>query len=85
MLWQDWVLSAANIVFFVSLLPQVYQGFREKKGFVSLSTAGPTFICLYAMAITFFTLSLRFASIIAFSTGVLWMLIFIQGLLYRKA
>jgi len=85
MLWQDIVIVVANIIFFISLVPQVYYGFIVKKGFITLATSGPIAIGLYAISISFYTLNLYFSSIILFVTGTLWLVLFIQRLMYRKA
>jgi len=85
MLWQDAVITVANLIFFASLVPQVYYGFKEKKGFITLATSGPIAIGLYAMSISFYTLNLYFSSIILFVTGTLWVVLFIQRLMYRGA
>ncbi len=85
MLWQDTVITVANIMFFASLVPQVYYGFKEKKGFITLATSGPIFIGLYAISVSFYTLNLYFSSIMLFVTGTLWLVLFIQRLMYRKA
>ncbi len=85
MLWQDIVIVVANIIFFASLVPQVYYGFKEKKGFITLATSGPIAIGLYAMSISFYTLNLYFSSIVSMMTGTLWLVLFIQRLMYRKA
>jgi len=85
MLWQDAVITVANIIFFISLVPQVYCGFKEKKGFITLATSGPIAIGLYAMSISFYTLNLYFSSIVSIMTGTLWVVLFFQRLMYRKA
>ena len=85
MLWQDIVIMIANIIFFISLVPQVYFGFKEKKGFITLATSGPIAIGLYAISISFYTLNLYFSSIVLFVTGTLWLALFIQRLIYKKA
>ena len=33
-MWQDWVISIANLLLIYSIIPQVYQGFKRKKGFL---------------------------------------------------
>jgi len=85
MLWQVIVIMVANIIFFTSLVPQAYYGFKEKKGFITLATSGPISIGLYAMSISFYTLNLYFSSIVSSMTGTLWLVLFIQRILYRKA
>ena len=36
MIWQDVVIAIVNILFSYALIPQVYKGFKHKKGFVVL-------------------------------------------------
>ncbi len=82
--WQDIVISIVNIVFAVSLIPQVYHGFKNKTGPIRCLTSVPTFIGLYVMVFAFFTLTLHFSAITAFITGSLWLTLFIQRVVYRK-
>lgn len=84
MIWQDLVISVSSLVFSLSLVPQVYEGFRTKKGLVTMATSAPTVIGLYAISIAYFTLSLSFSSVLAFTTGTLWLLLFIQRAVYQK-
>lgn len=83
-MWQDLVIALANILFGYSLAYQVYRGFREKKGFLTLQTSFLTTIGLYAMSITYFTLNLYFSTIIATFNATMWLLLFIQRLIYKK-
>ena len=83
MIWQDIVITIANIIFSASLLPQIYYGFKKKEGTITLITSGPTFIALYAICFAFFTLSLYFSTIMSFITGSLWLVLFVQRLIYR--
>ncbi len=85
MVWQDIMITAASIVFFVALLPQVYHGFKEKRGVVKLATSAPTFVGLYVIAGTYASLQLYFSAIISVIVGTLWLLLFIQGLKYGKS
>jgi len=84
MLWQDIVIAIACIIFSVSLIPQIYQGFKEKKGHIAYATSVPTFIGLFAITYTYFTLGLVFSGVISFITGALWLTLFIQKLIYNK-
>lgn len=84
MIWQDAVITAANIVFSVSLIPQVYHGLKHKTGPITLHTSAPTFIGLFAISFTFWTLSLFFSSVISFITGILWFVLFLQRVIYKK-
>jgi len=83
MIWQDLVISIVNIVFSISLVPQVIHGFKEKKALITFATSIPTFLGLYVLAFTFFTLDLYYSSILSFLTATLWLVLFIQGLIYE--
>ena len=42
MIWQDLVISIVNLVFSISLIPQVIHGYKTKKGLITLQTSVPT-------------------------------------------
>ena len=83
MLWQDIVITIATIVFSAALLPQVVHGFKEKRGAIKLATSAPTFVGLFVVSGTYFTLSLYFSAVVCFITGVLWFILFVQRLIYK--
>ena len=85
MIWQDMVIAIASVLFGYSLTYQVYGGFRERKGFLTLQTSLLTTIGLYALTFAFFTLNLLFSTIVSAFNGTMWLLLFIQGLIYKKA
>ncbi|MEK6826995.1 MAG: hypothetical protein AABX99_00745 [Nanoarchaeota archaeon] len=76
MAWQDITIAIANGLFTFSLLSQVFSGFKRKKGVILLRTAGLTSLGLYAISISFFTLSLYLSSVIAFINATLWIILF---------
>lgn len=82
MIWQDIVITIANLLFTYALLPQVYHGFKAKKGVMVFQTAVLTTLGLYAMAVAFLTLNLLFSGIISTINGTLWALLLIQRLIY---
>ncbi len=84
MIWQDIVITAASVLFSLSLIPQVYSGFKERTGPIKFQTSIPTCIGLYAITIAMWTLSLTFSAIVTFITGALWFLLFLQRALYKK-
>ncbi len=84
MIWQDAVVAIANVMFSYSLIYQVMHGFRKKKKFLTLTTSGLTFAGLYAVAIAFFTLNMVFSAAIAGVNATLWLILFVQGMTYRK-
>jgi hypothetical protein len=83
MIWQDLVLTIANILFSLALIPQVYHGFKTKRAAMVLQTAVLTTIGLYATSIAFFTLNLFFSGAVSLISGTLWALLLIQKLIYR--
>jgi len=83
MAWQDIVITLANLLFTYSLIIQVYAGFKNKKAHLHFQTAILTAIGLYVMAITFASLNLLFSAIAAGVNGTLWLLLFIQRIIYK--
>ena len=82
MVWQDVVISGAMILFAVSLVPQVYEGFKKKKGYITLKTSIPTVIGLVAILFAYLSLGLYFSTIICFLTMVMWLLLLVQRIIY---
>lgn len=85
MIWQDIVIAGANLLFAYSLCFQVYLGFKNRKGYLSLQSTFLTTLGLYAMATAFFTLSLLLSAFIAALNGTLWLILFVQSVFYEKA
>jgi len=83
MIWQDFVITGVNIVFAYALIPQVYQGFKEKKGFINFQTGLLTAIGMYTLAFVFFTLDLMFSTIISIFIGTLWLSLLAQKIIYK--
>ena len=83
MVWQDFVISIVGVVLTIALVPQAYNGFKQKKGFVTIATSLPTFISLYVMAITYYTLNLYYSAFVTVTGGILWTILFIQRLIYK--
>lgn len=83
--WQDIVITSVSIIFSISLIPQIYYGFKEKSGAIHLQTSIPTFVGLYVMSFTYITLNLYYSAIMAFFTGTLWLALFIQRLIYKDS
>ena len=84
MIWQDIVISIATIVFSIALVPQIIEGYTQKKALITLWASGPTFIGLFAMTYAFFTLHLYYSTIMDFINAILWLIIFIQGIIYKN-
>ena len=84
-MWQDIVMAIATGLFSYALIPQVYHGFKNKKGYLTLQTSLITTLGIYAIAISFLTLKLYFSPIMNFVSGTLGLLLFIQGVMYQEA
>jgi hypothetical protein len=82
MVWQDTVISIVLILFSYALIPQVYQGFKKKRGYINIQTSLITFLGMYVLTIVYYTLNLTFSTIIGFITGTLWLILFIQKIIY---
>ncbi len=82
MIWQDLVLAITNMVLGYAIIPQVYEGFKKKKGLVNLQTSFLTSLGLYIIGIVVLTLKLYFAAIIDFVIAILWTILFIQKIIY---
>ena len=84
MVWQDITIAIANLLFGYSLAFQIYKGFKDKKGYITLQTSLLTTIGLFAVAFAFLTLNLLASAMVAILNGMLWLTLFIQGLIYEK-
>jgi len=83
-IWQDIIIALANILFGYSLAYQVYKGFKEKKGFLSLQTSLLTTVGLYSLSFAYLTLNLLVSAIVSVFNGTMWLLLFMQRLIYKK-
>ncbi len=80
MIWQDIAITIANIIASYALIPQVYYGFRYKKGMITKQTGFLTTLSLYVFALSYFTLGLYVSTASSFITGSLWLTLFLQTL-----
>ena len=85
MVWQDLVITIALILFSGSLIPQVYDGFKKRKGYITLKTSVSTFIGLCAIIVVYLSLGLVFSSIMTMFAAVMWLLLLIQRVMYGEA
>jgi len=84
MIWQDIVLTAAGVIFSISLIPLVWHGFRDKVGPITYKTSVPTALGLLVTGFTYWTLELVFSATMVLISGTLWLLLVIQRKLYHK-
>jgi len=81
--WQDIVITIAIIAFSYALIPQIYQGFKQKKGFINIQTSLITSIGMFVVAFCYLSLNLIFSAIMGFITGTLWAILFAQKIIYK--
>ncbi|PIN93513.1 hypothetical protein COU61_00840 [Candidatus Pacearchaeota archaeon CG10_big_fil_rev_8_21_14_0_10_35_13] len=84
MIWQDLVITITNLLFTYSLIPQVWEGFKIRKGLLTIQTSIITTIGLYAMSVVFLSLGLTFSFVISLINGTLWLILLLQRLSYGK-
>ena len=82
--WQDMVITIALTIFSVSLIPQVYYGFKKRKGYITLKTSVPTFLGLCVIIVAYSSLGLVFSSIMTMAAAAMWLLLLIQRMMYEK-
>jgi len=83
--WQDIIIMICNLIFSISLLPQIYLGFKQRKGFINHATTIPTFLGVFVISLAYFSLNLYFSSAMAFLSGVMWFTLFLQRVFFKKA
>lgn len=83
MTWQDITLTIANLGFAYGLIALVIQGFKTKKGNINFQTSIITAVGLFIMAITFFSLNLIFSTIVTTISGILWVILIFQRIIYK--
>lgn len=83
MIWQDIVITLANILMGYAIVPQIIHFFKTKKS-LALQTTSLTVIGLIAMISCFFTLRLYLSFGITILTTILWTILLIQSIIYKK-
>ena len=84
MIWQDIAITIANVLIGYALIPQVYKGFKSKRNHIAFQTGIITTLALYIMGIAFLTLKLYFSSGIMLFNATMWMILFVQSIIYKK-
>jgi len=84
-MWQDIILGGVSVLLAYALVPQVIRGFKIKKKTISIQTSLIAFIGMLIIAPLYFTMGLYFASGISVVTGILWLIMLIQGIVYKKS
>ncbi len=84
MIWQDIVISIANLVFLGSVIYQIYHGYKIKECSIALLVSGMTTFGLIVVAVCFVTLSFYYSAIISLLSTICWGILFIQRIKYKK-
>ncbi|MEK6898087.1 MAG: hypothetical protein AABX28_01880 [Nanoarchaeota archaeon] len=84
MIWQDIVISVIIIAFAYALVPQIYQGFKQKRGLINLQTSLITSIGSYILAGVYLTLEFYFSAVLIFISAILWTILFLQKIIYKN-
>lgn len=83
-MWQDIIISLGIVLASYALIPQVVHGFKIKKKTITTQTALITTFAVFLVGAMFFMLELYFSAIMNFTSGVLWTILFVQSIIYRK-
>jgi hypothetical protein len=83
MVWQDIIISIVIVAFGYALIPQIIDGFKNRKSHINLQTSLITSTGMYILTFIYFTLGLYFSTAIAFITGTLWVTLFLQKIIYK--
>lgn len=83
MIWQDIVLGVCYILLAYALVPEVINNHKKKKPSVTYQTSIITFVCLYVVTAIFLSLKLYFSALIDFFIATLWLILFLQRLVYK--
>ena len=82
MVWQDITIMICTILFGYSLIPQIYHGFKHKKGTITFQTSLIISIGLLIVAYTFFTLGMIASSLINVVMASFWGILLFQRIKY---
>ncbi|OIO20279.1 MAG: hypothetical protein CO029_00290 [Candidatus Magasanikbacteria bacterium CG_4_9_14_0_2_um_filter_41_10] len=82
MLWQDLTLTVVSIILSLAMLPQLYHGYTQKKGYMHHATSIPTVLGLYVLCFVYFSLGLVFSTVVTFFTATMWVVLLMQRVRY---
>jgi hypothetical protein len=83
-MWQDIALSIVSVLFNIALVPQILYGRKIKRKTIATSTAALTSIGAIFIAYIYFTLGLYLSVAIQFIGTILWIILLIQSIKYKK-
>jgi uncharacterized protein with PQ loop repeat len=83
-MWQDIGLSVVVILFNVALVPQIIYGARAKRKTIATSTALLTSLGAAFISYIYFSLKLYTSAGIQLASAILWFVLLMQSIKYRK-
>jgi len=83
MIWQDILITLANILMGYALIPQVIKGFKTRKS-LTLQTTLLTVIGLILTDVCFFTLKLYLSFGLTLITTIIWTILLAQSIVYKN-
>jgi hypothetical protein len=83
-MWQDIGLSVVVILFNIALVPQIIYGARVKRKTIATLTALLTVLGTAFIAYIYFSLKLYASAGIQIVTTILWGILLLQSIKYRK-
>ena len=83
-MWQDYTMTAISIGFSYSLFPQLWYNYKHKEVAMSWQPILITGIGLLVYAYCLTTLGTVVAGITSATTGISWLAIGVQKLIYKK-
>ena len=81
MITPDIIITACNLILLPPLIPMILSPVSQKPPLLS---SVPTFIGLYIMGLTFFSISLTFTTIMTLLTGTAWLVLAIQRIKFLR-
>ncbi len=84
MVWQDFALMIVGIIFVYSVIPQIYVGFKKKKGLITFPTSLLAVLAIIIQTIALFTLKLYFSAMVSLILLIGWITLFIQRIIYSS-
>ena len=84
MVWQDNVISIANIVLSISLVPQILHGFKTKTCDIKKATSIPIILALSSLVVAYITLSLYLSAIMTATVVIGWIILLTQSIIYSN-
>lgn len=83
-MWQDITIVIANIFLSYGLVIQVYQNFKNKVCAVATHTIVSMFVGMTMVAVAIFGVGLLYSGILNSLIALLWFIVLLQKIIYRR-